>query len=394
MGHGADEDAGGAELDRLRAAILGDAAACAVLAKIWLPEDFAAQLAEVAKASGARLCVADIEALLSGRSTPPLLAGVATPPPGWLPADVIADGGPPAIQWAYFGARRLAAPFYASSLREVMSLPFNRVFGFRTPLADLAEPPGALAPAGLIFHMSRCGSTLVAQMLAASGANIVVSEAPPIDATVRLDPAAAGLDAAGHAALLRAMALACSQVRSGGERRCFIKLDSWHIRAAPLLRAAFPDTPWVFLYRDPIEVMVSQMRRRGMQTLPSHIPPAFFGLADPTDAPLEDYAARVLGAICAAALSAHRAGGGLLVNYDKLPGALASRILPHFGVAVSPEEIAAMAAAAERDAKHPKNGFAPDSAAKRAAATDAIRTAARRHLADVYVGLETARGVA
>src|SRR5438874_313448 len=42
-----------------------------------------------------------------------------------------------------------------------------------------------LRPSGLIFHMSRCGSTLVSQMLAALPANIVVSEAPPIDAIVQ-----------------------------------------------------------------------------------------------------------------------------------------------------------------------------------------------------------------
>jgi hypothetical protein len=385
MDHERDEDAGRAELDRLRAAVLTDAAVCAALAELWSPEAFAARLAEVAQARGVRLGAGQIAALLRQSPSLPLVVGAV--PAGWLPADVIADVDPPAIRWAHFSARRLVDPFYNDSLRRVVSLPFNRLFGFRTPLADLTAPPGSLAPSGLIFHMSRCGSTLVAQMLAASDANIVVAEAPPIDAVVRLDRGATGLDAAGHAVLLRAMTLAFSQRRGAGERRAFVKLDSWHIRAAPLFRAAFPGTPWVFLYRDPTEVMVSQMRRRGMQTLPDRVPPALLGLDEPVDAPLEDYVAGVLAAICAAAASAHQAAGVLLVNYDELPRALAGRILPHFGVAASPEEIAVMEAAAGRDAKDPQRVFAPDSAA----ATPAIRAAVQRHLAGVYARLETAR---
>ena len=390
MGEAADEDARRGALDRLRATLLRDAALCAALAQIWRPEVFAAQLVQIAETAGVRLGVGDVRALLARRPTPPQLGDGAAPPAGWLPADVITGDGSPAVRWAYFGARRLDDPFYEDSLSRVVDLPFNRLFGFRTALAELAAPPRSLKPAGLIFHMSRCGSTLVAQMLAASDANVVVSEAPPIDAVVRLDRGAAGLDAAGHAALLRAMVLAFAQIRSGGERRCFTKLDSWHIFAAPLFRAAFPDTPWMFLYRDPTEVMVSQMNRRGLQTLPDHVPASFFGLATP-ELVAEDYVARVLAAICAAAASAHEQGGGLLVNYDDLPQALAGRILPHFGVAAASEELAVMDAAARRDAKHPEHGFAPDSPAKQAAAAPAIRAAVRRHLAEVYDRLETAR---
>jgi len=122
-----------------------------------------------------------------------------------------------------------------------------------TPLADLADRAGplpGLAPSGLIFHMSRCGSTLVCQMLAACGANIVVSEPPPIDAIVR-----SGMGGADRVTSLRAMSGAISHVRSDGETRYFIKLDSWHARALPLFRWAFPATPWVFLYREPAAVM-------------------------------------------------------------------------------------------------------------------------------------------
>jgi hypothetical protein len=52
------------------------------------------------------------------------------------------------------------------------------------------------------------------------------------------------------------MVAALGQARAG-ETRLFLKLDCWHMRDLPLFRRAFPNTPWVFLYRDPVEVLVS-----------------------------------------------------------------------------------------------------------------------------------------
>ena len=376
-----------AELAKLRAAVLADGALAGELLEIWRPDVFAERAAVAAKAAGLRLGARQIAQLLA-RRPPDAGAQDIAPPAGWLPGRIAEQAGDPLVDWSYFGARRLAEPFYEESLGAVASLPFNRLFRLRTRLANLAPP--AVAPAGLIFHMSRCGSTLVSQMLAASEANHVISEAPPIDAVVRMDAARAGLDETGHAGLLRAMVGAFGQTRGGG-RRLFVKLDSWHACALPLFRRAFPATPWVFLYREPTEVLVSHSRRRGMQLTPQLVAPGVFGLDWPDEAAGEAYAARVLAAICAAALAAHRDGGGLLVNYNELPGALAGRILPHFGVDPSRAETAAMAAAARRDAKHPSAAFAPDAAAKRAAATPAIRAAAQRDLAAVHAALEAAR---
>ena len=74
----------------------------------------------------------------------------------------------------------------------------------------------------------------------------------PIDSAVQL--AATGRDAS--AALLRAMIAAFTGRLGGENRHCVVKLDSWHVLALPLFRRAFPQVPWVFLYRDPIDVMV------------------------------------------------------------------------------------------------------------------------------------------
>ncbi len=310
----------------------------------------------------------------------------ATPGPGWLPARVRQQGGEAMIDWVFFGARPLSEPFYEDSVAKVRHAGPGALIS--TPLAELArqiDRMTSLEPTGLIFHLSRCGSTLASQMLAVSPANLVVSEASPIDAVVRLR-AGEGQ----RIGLLRAMVGALGQARAG-ERRYFLKLDSWHACALPLFRQAFPQTPWAFIYRDPAAVMVSHARRTGMQMVSQLVPPGFYGLDPDTRSWGERYWAEVLGAICEAVLREHSAGGGLLVNYDDLPAALCDSVLPHFGVAASAAEVEAMADAARFDAKAPDRRFTPDARAKRAATTAAIATAIRGRLTDAYDALERLR---
>ena len=177
-----------------------------------------------------------------------------------------------------------------------------------------------------------------------------------------------------------------------GETQTFLKLDAWHIGLLPLLRRAFPDTPWVFLYRAPLEVMAALLETTGLD--PGRFPIGALGLgADAASLPEVDYLAAALTAICGLALVGQAEGGGLLVNYDELPAAAETRILPHFGVTSSSADAAAMALAARDNAKAPGQRFAPDSAAKRAAATPEAHAAIRGRLEAAYARLEAARAL-
>jgi hypothetical protein len=375
-------------LSALRALVLSDAALQDALGEIEDFPTFAARTAQAARIRGVALDAEAVEALLYTAPQPPSINGF-TPSPGWLPAEVAQVEGRAVVTWIRFGRQRLTESFFDDSLIRRRRLPFNRLFGVRTPLTDLQAWAGALPalePAGLIFHMSRCGSTLAARMLAAPPANVVLSEAAPINAIVRRTD----LDDDARVALLRAMVAALGQARNG-ESRLFLKLDCWHSLDLPLFRRAFPDTPWVFLYRDPIEVMVSQTRRRGVQMVPSLVPPSTFGIDLPDGVPDDDYCARVLAAVCEGAMRHYPAGGGRLVNYSQLPGALFTEILPHFGVTPSAVEAQAMRAATIRDAKTPEQVFAPDAQDKQQEATPALREICERRLADVYGRLEALR---
>ena len=386
---------GDAALQSFAALVMSDAALAARLAAIEDAGAFVAQAMQSATAhdiacpEASLLMAAQPDPLRLALWSPPLLAGSALPPRDWLPIAVAAEAGSIAVDWARFGPEPLRGSFYELDIRRVLLLPFNRAFRYRAGLADLvarAETLESRAPDGFIFHMSRCGSTLVAQMLAALSDSIVIAEAPPIDAVLQFGR---GGDDDEAARALRAMILAFGRRRSGRERRYVVKLDCWHTLALPAFRRAFPDVPWLFLYRDPVEVLVSQMRQRGMQMVPQFLPPGFYGIDPAAVSALdEDYCARVLAAVCRAALDHRRLGGGLCVNYRDLPGAVATTILPHFGLSCGDDELAAMWGRAVVHAKSPGVPFAPDAESKRRAATDAIRSAADRHLGEIYGRLE------
>lgn len=308
------------------------------------------------------------------------------PPKHWLPVNVAATGGRLFVDWAHFGATPLTAPFFEDSIRRALGRPLNRMVRYRTAVGDVVDDAPrhhCLRPSGFIFHMSRCGSTLVSQMLAALPRNVVISEAAAIDAAVQLSRG--GRDAA-SGQVLHAMVAAFGRKRGGGERHYFIKLDSWHTLALPLFRRTFPTVPWVFLYRDPVEVLVSQVQRRGAQMVPEIVPPSLYGIDGAAGMASEDYCARVLRNICEATIGHDR---GLTINYRELPEALWTKILPHFGVACDDGDRAIMSSAARNDAKAPHFPFAGDSETKQRQASELIRAAAERHLGGVYRHLET-----
>jgi hypothetical protein len=150
---------------------------------------------------------------------------------GWLPIRLwrAADGW--RLDWCHFGAQPLREPFFSDDVDLALRQPFNQAMRRETSLQALLDghaPQPALAPRAFVFHISRCGSTLLAQMLARLDSHIVLSEPPPLDALLRApydDPAiaAAQLDA------LRALLAAYGQPRGGSERHVVIKLDAWNI---------------------------------------------------------------------------------------------------------------------------------------------------------------------
>jgi hypothetical protein len=117
---------------------------------------------------------------------PPPTPLTSVPPRGWLPGEGLVVAGQPVIEWLHFGKQGPTEPFYAQSIARVRALPINRLMRFGTAADALLELSAQPDPDGFVFHMSRCGSTLVSQMLAALPGAISISEAPALDGIASL----------------------------------------------------------------------------------------------------------------------------------------------------------------------------------------------------------------
>ncbi|MBA2672881.1 aspartyl/asparaginyl beta-hydroxylase domain-containing protein [Ramlibacter sp.] len=280
---------------------------------------------------------------------------------GWFPVTFgPGAGSAPAIGWRFLGERPLTAAFFHDSLA---GQPSGERRVCHTPQAALDAFGDSVAPSAFVFHVSRCGSTLLTQCVATLPQCVVLSEPPVLDAFLRFHHRYP--QRSGGTDTLRKLVAALAQRRSGRERHCVVKMDSWHAPWVGFLREAFPDTPFVFLYRDPREVLASHMRQRGRQMVPGLLDTSLLRpqVADLPPGDLDTYATRVLDAVYGAGLDAADAGLGLeLVNYTQLPQALFDALMPRWGIDGSDEELAAARARAQFDAKHPTRRFESDAA--------------------------------
>jgi len=231
----------------------------------------------------------------------------------------------------------------------------------------------AAAPAGLVFHVGRSGSTLISQLLKKADDLVVYAE-PQAFNELLLPP-----HRAPRAQLVAALRSLGGAFAAHAGKPYVLKFSSWNTLLCDLLVEAFPETPWVFNVRDPLEVGVSLMRTA----------PGWFGddeasrtlarLVDPAGVmvPREDYIARVFAAFCGSIARLDPARGEI-VAYDALPAAVWENVAPHFGLSLGDAARARMSDAAGRNAKAKMgdaSSFVPDSVGKRAEASEALRTA-------------------
>lgn len=291
---------------------------------------------------------ADIEAAC--RSTQAAESGSTE---GWLPIRISLRQSQPWATWIYAAGDPFTAPFFDEEVGARLRDPFTSLFRREMPL-----PPGPMVrPDGFIFHLSRCGSTLISRSLAAVESMLVLSEPPPVDEIVRTE----------QPQWLEWIVSALGRARAPRQTGYVVKLDSWHIRSLAMFRAAFPDVPWIFVYRDPLEVLVSQMLRPGIHASPGAMDPAILGMRAEyiTGLTRQQWCTRVMEGFFAAALDFRDDPLGMFVDYEELPGAIDQKIVRHFGLELTCEEKARVEAATRMDAKNPVAGFTSDRDAKR-----------------------------
>ena len=313
----------------------------------------------------------------------------------------------------------------------------------KAPLSQLkreALAAGApLSPAGFIFHMSRVGSTLAANILASSPERLVYSEGFRMPCN--------GCSRKVQVALIRDLVLVYGA--STSHAAMYFKFQSAMTPMMDLLLEAFPDTPWAFLFRSPTQVVqawagshgflgavCTQAQAKAPKAVCNILAQA--GVSTPCNsAPPAQYCAAHLARMADAALVAYahdaeavaaapgRRPRGLLLEYTALPGAALPRggksvgkgggkgggnatdavLLRHFGLHELLQGVASRSKGSQRTAaamrgtaaqyskgKRPfaGGGFTTDSSAKDAKASAAVKAASAAILEPRYARLQRA----
>ncbi len=217
----------------------------------------------------------------------------------------------------------------------------------------------AVEPAVLIFHISRCGSTLISQLLATSNQHIVLAEVPFFDDVLRLPHKVPDYNRTSINELLGDVIKYYAQKKAGNEKHVVIKTDSWHIFFYRQLRQLYPLVPFILIYRNPAEVFRSHKKQAGMQAVPGLIEPQLFGYKPEKftyDADI--YLASVLERYLEQYLEIIQTDDHfLLLNYDEGPMPVIQRIALFANIALTTAELAVMEQRSRYHSKKPGEQF-------------------------------------
>eukprot|EP00596_Hydrurales_sp_CCMP1899_P003697 CAMPEP_0119045380 /NCGR_PEP_ID=MMETSP1177-20130426/39290_1 /TAXON_ID=2985 /ORGANISM="Ochromonas sp, Strain CCMP1899" /LENGTH=776 /DNA_ID=CAMNT_0007017035 /DNA_START=164 /DNA_END=2491 /DNA_ORIENTATION=+ len=213
-----------------------------------------------------------------------------------------------------------------------------------------------ITPTAFIFHESRVGSTLVANTLASDPFSMVYSESAPA-ANAILHCRTCTLER--NVQIFRDVITLMG--RSPVHKRVFFKFQSITSTKMHIALLAFPNTPWAFIYRQPVQTMMSHLDPlkgtagapclRSMRDPPLEVKQALFAVGATDIKDKEAWCAAHLNMLCTSALKAYEEYGlyndstqrGFLVNYESLPGSVARLLLPSFGVDPSEHWLSKMA---------------------------------------------------
>jgi hypothetical protein len=318
---------------------------------------------------------------------------------GWLPVDAVVVDGRPGLLWLEMADVSLTEPFFQQTVGRAQRENHRReLFTEFDALLQLEKALDSVAPTGFIFHSSRCGSTLLANACRAITNSIVLSEANAIDKLVArlFTDAADKVKESLYSVFLRGVVHALGQRRTGREQHLFIKFTCCSFAQLERIQRIWPRVPWIFLYRDPIETIVSNV---------GDVPPWLIDndrrvLASITGTSLEEVAEMRLEELCARTIGgfyslAHRLANdsGLLLNYNQLSLPVIFSALQFFNVSLSAEEKETISASSRMYSKETSatRAFVADADAKQQLASDLIREMAERWANGPYRLLEQKR---
>eukprot|EP01083_Nonionella_stella_P264438 897080_1 len=285
-----------------------------------------------------------------------------------------------------------------------------------------------MEPKGFVFHESRCGSTLAANSLAAfePRLNRVYSESPPPVTAAKVCSSGNrnkkrdgnrnrnrndknSLCPKGRAAeIIRDTMYLMGRTDDEEEENLFFKIQSIGSKSIHLFTEAYPETPWIYVYREPVQVMMSHLKQGGSrancvrQLNKSDVSEEVMrrlredkGSSDPLDElSSEEECALHLSMLCNSAVENLQSEESLgrPVNYENLATKMIEHIIPeHFKVTMTDERrenILQVSSQYSKGMGNRKGDWKDDTKKKEHLATPEVRDAAAYSLKDSYEWME------
>lgn len=233
---------------------------------------------------------------------------------GWVPIDFAwrtesFNSQLDRITWVHCGGVSFSEPFFFQTIARLRSRKKRNelICTNSSAITNRMDNSFDYQPAGLIFHISRCGSTALANCIKHCDSTQVVSEYWPLTqyhwhrVLTRENPSA-GTEQDLDALAIKAAAWGLARCRLGTNENLVLKLTSSSLHSLTEIKRIWPNVPRLLVVRHPLEVAMSSLRGGGWMALKqdslrsSHLTgatssgaEAAAGMSD------EEYVARVIG---------------------------------------------------------------------------------------------------
>jgi len=296
----------------------------------------------------------------------------------------------------------------------------NHTFAATSP----REGQGPVEPTAVVFHQSRCGSTLIANMLAAfrpKHTRVYSESPPPLEAIIACSGHSRCDDGAQDALIQDVFYMMGRITRKERPQHVFYKIQSISSLEIHAFTRAMPDTPWVYSYRDPTEILMSHFKNyqhgnplsssyrnncsRNFGKKDQH--PVLVDLVEQhgmkvEDLDLEQYCAAHLASLGESAVREHDSNEHMktphwFVNHNELPRKIWEKVL---GTVITDtkmtdemiQRIQQMAHSYSKSRGDPsKQDWHEDSTMKQGRAPESIKIAAQTFMNPVYNKMEQIR---
>jgi len=294
----------------------------------------------------------------------------------WLPVRFIFGPSGSSVLWVNFGAEELADPFFNQQVNRLQR--GNRRM-CRTTIGeflDVAKLFPSASPNGYICHVSRCGSTLLANAMKTGGRSTVFSEAHPLYQLLNRDDfPCTGMEDQEISVVRQNLLDAFLGIYAASfASPIVVKGHTIDILQIDKLRALWPEMPIVVAIRHPVEVIASNLEKSG-DWINSILSPfgqkTLFGIAGPhfRQMTIEEYAVRGLERLYDGAYR-HLDSRTYVLDYNDLNVETTRALGRHFGLPELASDDPELLRVFSEYSKNSRKSFEPDQERKHRELTD------------------------